>query len=389
MAKLGDIIEQIRGVSYKPADLHDNLNNNSVILLRANNIQNGKIVIDDVVYVSKNKVSESQYLRQGDILVCTSSGSKELVGKAAFVDKDLPMVFGAFCKVVRPKIECCEYMGYFFQAPYYRNHISAASAGANINNLRNEHIADLHIPLPSFDEQRKIAAVLDKVSHLISKRRQQLDKLDEMVKARFVEMFGDPVSNPYDWNLKGLLQLGDCKNGMNFHSTDVGVNIHCLGVGDFKNLSCISDTSKLPTVSLTDIPSDEYMLKDGDIVFVRSNGNKALVGRSLVVYPATTPTTFSGFCIRFRLNSDEVKADYLLRVLKTDSIRKKMAGRGANIQNLNQKILGELQIPVPPLDLQNRFASFVEQTEKTKTTISHSLDKLETLKKELMQEYLG
>ncbi len=202
-------------------------------------------------------------------------------------------------------------------------------------------------------------------------------------------MFGDPVSNPYDWNLKGLLQLGDCKNGMNFHSTDVGVNIHCLGVGDFKNLSCISDTSKLPTVSLTDIPSDEYMLKDGDIVFVRSNGNKALVGRSLVVYPATTPTTFSGFCIRFRLNSDEVKADYLLRVLKTDSIRKKMAGRGANIQNLNQKILGELQIPVPPLDLQNRFAAFVDQIEKTKTTVSHSLEKLETLKKALMQEYFG
>ena len=389
MARLGDIVEQIRGVSYRPSDLRDNLSNNSVILLRANNIQNGKIVLDDVIYVSKSKVSQSQYLRRGDILVCTSSGSKELVGKAAFVDEDLPMVFGAFCKVVRPKIECCKYMGHFFQSPYYRNHISAASAGANINNLRNEHIADLHIPLPPLDEQREIAAVLDQVSDLIAKRRQQLDKLDEMVKARFVEMFGDPVSNPYHWNKKGLLQLGDCKNGMNFHTNDRGVDIHCLGVGDFKNLSYIADTSKLPTISLTDMPSDEYMLKDGDIVFVRSNGNKALVGRSLVVYPATIPTTFSGFCIRFRLHSNEIKTDYLLQVLKSESIRKKMAGRGANIQNLNQKILGELQIPVPPLDLQNQFATFLEQTEKIKTTISRSLDKLETLKKALMQEYFG
>ena len=195
--------------------------------------------------------------------------------------------------------------------------------GATFKEISKSIVENIEIPLPPLDAQRRIAAVLDKVSDLIAKRRAQLDKLDLLVKARFVEMFGDPVSNPYDWNLKGLLQLGDCKNGMNFHSTDVGVNIHCLGVGDFKNLSCISDTSKLPTVSLTDIPSDEYMLKDGDIVFVRSNGNKALVGRSLVVYPATTPTTFSGFCIRFRLNSDEVKADYLLRVLKTDSIRKR------------------------------------------------------------------
>lgn len=190
MARLGDVIEQIRGVSYRPSDLYDHLCNDSVILLRANNIQDGKIVLNDVVYVSKSRVDKPQYLRRGDILVCTSSGSKEIVGKAAFVDEDLPMVFGAFCKVIRPKIECCKYIGYFFQSPYYRNHISAASAGANINNLRNEHIADLYIPLPPLSTQRRIAAVLDKVSALIAKRRQQLDKLDELVKSRFMEMFG-------------------------------------------------------------------------------------------------------------------------------------------------------------------------------------------------------
>ena len=93
--RLGDVIEQIRGVSYKPSDLNDNLSDDSVVLLRANNIQDGKIVLDDVVYVSKSKVSESQFLRQGDILVCTSSGSKELVGglsrclgKSAQIDWD-------------------------------------------------------------------------------------------------------------------------------------------------------------------------------------------------------------------------------------------------------------------------------------------------------------
>ena len=279
-----------------------------------------------------------------------------------------------------------DYFYYLFSARDWTKGTNRAVMGTTLNKAT---LSALSIEVPPLEKQHHIAATLDKVSDLISKRRQQLDKLDELVKARFVEMFGDPVSNPYDWNLRGLLQLGDCKNGMNFHSTDIGVNVHCLGVGDFKNLSCISDTSKLPTVSLTGMPSDEYMLKDGDIVFVRSNGNKALVGRSLVVYPATTPTTFSGFCIRFRLHCDEVKADYLLRVLKTDSIRKKMAGRGANIQNLNQKILGELQIPVPPLDLQNQFTGFVEQIEKTKVTISHSLEKLETLKKALMQEYFG
>ena len=325
----------------------------------------------------------SKIARENDILISVRAP----IGALNIANCECCIGRGLAALTVNNDICTREYLWYALSSKI--DELNSKGTGSTFKAVNKSTLSETEIPLPSLDEQRRIAATLDKVSDLISKRRQQLDKLDELVKARFVEMFGDPVSNPYDWNLRGLLQLGDCKNGMNFHSTDIGVNVHCLGVGDFKNLSCISDTSKLPTVSLTGMPSDEYMLKDGDIVFVRSNGNKALVGRSLVVYPATTPTTFSGFCIRFRLHCDEVKADYLLRVLKTDSIRKKMAGRGANIQNLNQKILGELQIPVPPLDLQNQFTGFVEQIEKTKVTISHSLEKLETLKKALMQEYFG
>ena len=179
-------------------------------------------------------------------------------------------------------------------------------------------------------------------------------------------MFGDPVSNPKIWATKSLLSIGKCKNGMNFHYDDSGVEIYCLGVGDFKDLSIITDTTILPKISLNEMPSDEYLLQNDDIVFVRSNGNKALVGRSLAIYPNDIPTTFSGFCIRFRKDDDSVIVPYLLRVLKTDSIRKKMAGRGANIQNLNQQILSTLEIPIPPLALQEQFAAFVEQTDKSK-----------------------
>lgn len=117
------------------------------------------------------------------------------------------------------------------------------------------------------------------------------------------------------------------------------------------------------------------MLQDGDIVFVRSNGNKALVGRCLVVYPHNTPTTYSGFCIRYRLTSNEVNTSYLLRVLKADSMRKKMIGRGANIQNLNQKTLATLNIPIPPMELQEQFAEFVNQTDKSKVVVQKALSK--------------
>lgn len=184
--------------------------------------------------------------------------------------------------------------------------------------------------------------------------------------SRFIEMFGDPVANSKNWNISSLLSIGYCKNVMNFHTGDNGVDIRCLGVADFKNLSVIDGTENLPIVSLNELPSKDSMLKDGDIVFVRSNGNKALVGRCLLVYPHNIPTTYSGFCIRFRLTSKQVMPEYLLRVLKSDSISKKMMGRGANIQNLNQQILASLDIPIPPLDLQNQFAEFVKQTDKSK-----------------------
>ena len=185
-------------------------------------------------------------------------------------------------------------------------------------------------------------------------------------KSQFIEMFGDPVDNPRGWETKGLLELGKCKNGMNFSAGESGVNVHCLGVGDFKDYSEICDTSVLPKISLNKMPPEEVMLQDGDIVFVRSNGNKMLVGRCLVIFPGDIPTTYSGFCIRFRKEAECVDTTYLVQLLKADSTRSKMVGRGANIQNLNQQILGALQIPIPPIELQQEFKDFIKQSDKSK-----------------------
>ena len=238
---------------------------------------------------------------------------------------------------------------------------------------RRERISDkdflsMEIPCPPMTEQQYAVDLISKVTTLVVQRMEQITILDELIKARFIELFGDPVQNPFRWSTRPLLEMGYCKNGMNFHTGDRGIEMHCLGVGDFKNYSVIDGTDHLPIISLNEEPPEESMLQDGDIVFVRSNGNKALVGRCLVVYPHSTPTTYSGFCIRYRLTSNAVNRAYLLRVLKADSMRQRMAGRGANIQNLNQQILAALEIPTPPKDLQEQFAAFVAQTDKSKVT---------------------
>lgn len=267
--------------------------------------------------------------------------------------------------------------------------LNSKGTGSTFKAIGRKVLEETLIPNISLGEQIVCAKALEKIYYIMQTCQQQLQKLDELVKARFVEMFGDPVTNPMDWPTKPLLEMGYCKNGMNFHTGDSGIEMHCLGVGDFKDYSVIDGTDYLPTISLNEAPPEESMLQDGDLVFVRSNGNKALVGRCLLVYPHNTPTTYSGFCIRYRLTSAEVNIAYLLRVLKTDSMRKKMAGRGANIQNLNQQILAALNIPTPPLELQEWFTAFIEQIDKSKVAVQKSLDEAQLLFDSLMQHYFG
>ena len=268
-------------------------------------------------------------------------------------------------------------------------HLEKYFSGATIPHIYFRDYQNEQLPLPTLEEQAKIANVFGRIDYFIKKEKEQLINLDKLVKSRFIEMFGDPVSNPKGWILKKLSDLGQFKNGINFHFDDAGIEIYCLGVGNFKNNDVLNNMKELSLISLSNLPSEEYFLHDNDIVFVRSNGNKALVGRCLAVYPGEVPVIFSGFCIRFRKNNDSMLIPYLLHILKCESVRRKLTGRGANIQNLNQQILGNLIIPLPPLELQNRFATFVIETNKSKLAIQQSLDELETLKKSLMQQYFG
>ena len=280
-----------------------------------------------------------------------------------------------------------DYLYYYLKSK--KDYVNNIGRGVAQNNINLTTLKNFEIPLIGVDKQLNIVEILEKVEKMICLKEKEIDDLDLLIKARFIEMFGDPIVNEKGWQTKPLLDMGQCKNGMNFRYDDKGIDINCLGVCDFKNFSVINNTKGLPTVSLNEMPSEEYLLKDDDIVFVRSNGNKALVGRSLVVYPGNVPTTFSGFCIRYRKYDNEIIVPYLLRVLKTDSVRMKMAGRGANIQNLNQQILGTLVIPVPPIELQNQFADFVRHVDKSREEVKKSLEKTQQLYDSLMQEYFG
>lgn len=157
---LKNYITQVRGVSYKPADLRPSLTEDSVLLLRANNIGEGRLNHNEVQYVSTEKVSKVQLIKKDDILMCGSSGSLEHVGKAAICHESVEgETFGAFCKLIRANGALRpEYIAAYFGTDEYRKIIMQLACGSNINNLKNEHIDDLQIPIPDDAAQQQFIA---------------------------------------------------------------------------------------------------------------------------------------------------------------------------------------------------------------------------------------
>ena len=377
VVKMKVVTKQIRGVSYKPTDLHDSLNSSSVILLRANNIDDGKINFDDVVYVDKSKVSKDQYLKKGDILICASSGSKQLVGKAASFDFDKECTFGAFCKVVRPDENVADYIGKYFQSVKYRSIISNVAIGANINNIRNEHIDSLELPMYSTEKANDIVHLLSKVQSIIEYRKQELSHLDDLIKARFVELFGNPLdkskANKYfvecvEFNPKKSEVKDMMEEKVSF------VPMECVGVdGSFK-------------IREDGLVQDYYKgytyFRDGDVLLAKitpcfENGKVAIaenctngIGFGTTEFHVSRPIdgVSNSYWIKYMLKND------LVHDLATIN----MTG-SAGQKRIQTPFFEKLKIYLPPIDKQERFADFVKQVDKSKVIFMKIEDKLNML----------
>ncbi|MHB8967093.1 MAG: restriction endonuclease subunit S [Thermoleophilia bacterium] len=170
---LSDLATVIRGVTYKKADSSEKILTGYIPILRATNISDNQLLLEDkLIYVPKKFVSENQHLQPGDIVVATSSGSKHLVGKAAAVKSEWTGSFGAFCAAIRPNEGIDpRYLSYFFESPEYKKHISSKAMGVNINNLRRGDLEEMVVPVAPPNQQRSIVAEIEK----------QFFRLDEAV----------------------------------------------------------------------------------------------------------------------------------------------------------------------------------------------------------------
>lgn len=182
-ASILDLAIMIRGVTYSKGDAQEKEAEGFTGVLRANNISEKGLVLDDLVYVPNHLVSNQQLVRAGDVVIATSSGSINVVGKAKQASSNLNVGFGAFCAVLRPLHEIePRYFGFFFGTDAYRTTISALARGVNINNLKKSHFEQINIPIAPLAEQKRIADKLDTLLARVDQCRARLDTVPLILK---------------------------------------------------------------------------------------------------------------------------------------------------------------------------------------------------------------
>lgn len=365
---LSEIAAQIRGVSYGKADVADRPTPGYLPVLRANNITDNGLSLDDLVYVKESCITEKQKIKAGDIVVAASSGSISVVGKAAQAEADIDAGFGAFCKVVRPSERVnARYLGHFFRTPEYRQKMSTLAAGANINNLKNEHIDELIIPLPPLDEQERIASILDQADQLRRKRQRGIERLNKLGQAIFSEMF----SSRNDLTLAKIKEVAKVSTGSTPPTSDEN-----------------SFNGPVPFVTPGDLNSNQSVKRS-----LSEQGAKRSrtvhAGATLVCCIGATigkidrAKEFSAFnqqinAIEWGSIIDPVYGYYATQLLRPTIIHK---GKGASttLPILKKSEFEKLEITYPNKELQTLFSSRIAEVEATQSLVNDRSSRLEKL----------
>ena len=289
--------------------------------------------------------------------------------------------------VLKPRRNMCnQYYGFVFKSENFADEYYRWGHGI-VNDLWSTKWSDMkniYIPMPSIEEQKKMAEYLDskcsQIDAIIEKQQTIIEKLKEYKLSMINE-----VTNVKEGISCHLGFISQMKNGLNFTDTLEGIRIKFLGVGDFKQYFFLDNEEQFSTVITESDISEDYYLKDGDIVFVRSNGSKELVGRAVMVNNISFPLTYSGFCIRFRnIRPDIIDSRFLLYYFRSPDFRKQLEkySQGSNISNMNQDLLSRMSFTIPSMEYQ---IDALEQLEIKCKKIDEKVDNTELFINKLLE----
>ena len=374
MVRLGDLGQIITGNTPKTTDA-ENYASMDIAFIKTSDIQENKLTMlsGAEFYISEYAREKARILIPGCILV-TCIG---IVGKVAI--NNIECAFNQQINAIAPDTKKCDtkYIAYAIQSQQHRLQDIANAAVVPI--LNKTQFSDIEILLPPLEEQRRIATTLDKVSDLIAKRRAQLDKLDLLVKARFVEMFGDPVTNPYGYPVHQLSDyiefLTSGSRGWAQYFSDEGE--YFITIKNVKNCRItLNDVQHI--VPPDNAEAKRTKVQEGDLLIsiTADLGRTGVVTKEIADHGAYINQHLT--CIR--LNQKEVLPLYVAYYMESDAGKGQFQAKNQSAvkAGLNFNSINTLRLMVPPKEQQGLFINFVEQTDKSKMTIQQGLDKLET-----------
>ena len=396
VVKLGDIGKSIIGLTYSPSDVVNN-SNNAYLVLRSSNVQNSNILLENNVYVNKN-IPKNLIVKKGDILICSRNGSKNLIGKNAYISKAQEgYTFGAFMTIYRSKYS--KYVYQLLKTNLYQKQINN-NMGATINQITTRNLNSFKFPFPPLKEQRKIADILSNVDEKIDIISNQIEKVEILKKGLMQKLLNEGIGHnrfkdselgkiPESWEIKYLSEIGLFSKGKGISKNEIIDNgIPCMRYAEIytkyntvlKNIkSFINKKSAL----------NSKQIYKGDILFAGSGETLEDIGKS-VAFLDDFEACVGGDTIILSPNID-YNSLFMSYQLNTTSVRIQLRklGQGNSVVHIYSSGLKKVFVAFPPLQEQKEIADILSTTDEKIEILKAKKQKYETLKKGLLQKLLS
>ena len=380
--RLGEIALLQRGLTYNKGD---EVPSSSKIVLRSNNIDldSHSLDLSELKYLREDFViPEDRKVKKDSIFICMSNGSKQHVGKVAFIDRDMDYAFGGFMGLIIPKPSIsAKYVFYACNSSSYRTFLSQIGNGIGITNLRFSELEKFEIPVPSIEEQQRIVDELDLLAGILDKKNAQLRDLDALAQSIFYEMFGDPITNDKGWECCALKDVATIVGGST-PKTNIeeywGGSNYWVTPAELHGERYYGATER--TISDLAVKSTNLTLLPIGTVLLSS---RAPIGKVAI----TTVPMYCNQGFKNVICSDRINNEYICQALRGKTEYLQALGTGATFKEISKKTTENIKIAIPPLALQKKFAAKVQMIEQQKKVVAQSLVDAQALFDSKMSHY--
>lgn len=346
-------------------------------------------------YVSNSYLDSNpnSLVHSGDFIFADTSEDLEGCGNCCYIDKEIKLFAGYHTVILQSKIsKDNKYLAYLFKTDEWRKQLREKLVEVKLYSITQKALKSTSVILPPKPTQQRIASYLDKkcskIEETIQNQQQVIEKLKTYKQSLITEAVTGKIkiqNGIPDFKYCNLGFIAEFKNGLNYNASDFGTEVKFLGVGDFQNYLVLNDESMFSNIITDTEIEDDYYLKNGDIIFVRSNGSKELVGRAIMVDNIDFKVTYSGFCIRLRNKEPQkINSKFLLYFFRSDHFRNELQrlSQGSNISNINQDLLSHIKIPLVEMRFQESVIDFLN---KKCTAIDTAIEQKQNLIEKLTE----